>query len=172
MSEDRRKRSPLLWIIVAIGIAMLIVAAAVVAAFLILRTGPVPFAMAKHIEGPTLAPVTGTVMLDGKPLKHALVKFVPVVDSTNDPRPGLMSVGSTGADGNFTMAYATDGDGKSVMGAEIGLHQVQIQLNDLRGEQVIPPKYGTSKSELKVDVKLGMAPVHIALKSEPVEAPE
>ena len=33
------------------------------------------FSMMKHFEAPPLAPVSGTVTLDGKPLKQAIVKF-------------------------------------------------------------------------------------------------
>jgi hypothetical protein len=173
MSEIRKKRSPLLWIIVAIGVAMLVATTAITAiVFLMMPTGPTSLSMTKHFEAPALAPVTGTVTLDGKPLKHAIVKFVPIVDLTKSPRRGLTSFGITDADGKFEMTYATDADGKPILGAEIGPHQVQIQVNDLTGEQVIAANCGTSKSDLKADVKQGMLPHDIALKSVLVEAPK
>ncbi len=82
---------------------------------------------------------------------------------------GGTSIGLTDADGKFTLTYAK---GNAVMGAEIGPHQVQIQLNDPSGELVIPANYGTPNSDLKADVKIGMPPFDIALKSEPVKTSE
>lgn len=170
MSEDRKKPSALFWIIVAIGVAGLVVAVAMTAAFLMLATGQLPSPLTQHFDAPPVAPVAGRVTLDGKPLKHAIVKFVPVADSGQAWMKGSTSFGMTDEDGKFTLTYATDEDGKAVMGAVIGPHQVQIQLNDITGARLIPEKYGTSKSDLKADVKQGIPPLDIALKSEPVEA--
>jgi hypothetical protein len=172
MDEERKKRSAVLWIIVAIGATALVAAGLIMAAFLLFATGRVSSSLTKHVEAPALAPVTGTITLDGKPLKSAIVKFVPVVDPTKGPMRGSTSFGFTDTDGKYTLIYATGDDGKPVMGAVVGPHQVQIQLNDLSGEQSIPARYGASQSDLKADVKQGMPPVDIALKSETVKAPE
>jgi hypothetical protein len=169
MSENRKKRSVLFWIITAIGIASLVLAAAITAAFLLLPTIGMPFSTTKYPEAPSLAPVTGTVTLDGKPLKYAIIKYVPIVDSP--PRstlPAPTSIGITDGDGKYTLTYATE-NGKPVMGAVIGPHQVQIVVNDPSGKQAIPASYSTPKSGLKANVKIGMPPVDFALKSEPAE---
>lgn len=66
--------------------------------------------------GPQVAPVEGTVTLDGKPLDKILVEFFP---TTNGPR----SFGETDAQGKFTLM--TD-DGKTV-GAVVGNHKVTLK---------------------------------------------
>ena len=118
-----------------------------------------------------LAPVTGTVTIDGKPLKSAWVKFVPKFEGPDADKRGTTSVGFTDAEGKYTLTYAND-DGKPVLGAIIGSHQVQIQLNDPSGAQLIPQIYSTYRSELKADVAKGKGPFDFALKSEPVEKTE
>jgi len=127
------------------------------------------FSMMKHFEAPPLARVTGTVTLDGKPLKDAIVKFVPA--TTKDNYSLGTSFGMTDAAGKFELVYAND-DGKPILGAVIGQHQVQIQLNDVGGEQKLPLKYSTFDSTLKADVKKGMEPLKFELKSDPVEKTE
>ncbi|HEY2250110.1 MAG TPA: hypothetical protein VGH74_03575 [Planctomycetaceae bacterium] len=127
------------------------------------------FSMMKHFEAPPLARVTGTVTLDGKPLKDAIVKFVP--QTTKENYSLGTSFGMTDASGKYDLSYAND-DGTPIMGAVIGKHQVQIQLNDIGGEQKIPGRYSTFDSELKADVKKGMLPLDFELKSDPVEKTE
>lgn len=129
------------------------------------------FSMMKHFEGPPLAPVSGTVTLDGKPLNLAIVKFVPLVQGDSGKRAGATSFGFTDAAGKYSLTYATD-DGKPIMGAIIGPHQVQIQLNDPSGTQLVPLRYSTYQSELKADVKKGIGPQDFDLKSEPTEKTE
>ena len=127
--------------------------------------------MMKQLETPPLAPVTGTVTIDGKPLKDAIVKFVPIFEGPVGSKRGTTSFGFTGADGKYRLTYAND-EGTPIMGAVIGSHQVQIQLNDLTGAQLIPPIYSTYQSELKADVAKGKGPFDFALKSEPAEKTE
>ena len=130
--------------------------------------------MYKRFEAPPLAPVTGTVTLDGKPLKLAIVKFMPVTEASTGNegfKRGAASFGFTDAEGKYAMTYAT-ADGSPVMGALIGKHQVQIQLNDPAGAQLIPARYSTFQSELMVDVAKGKGPINFELKSDPPEKTE
>jgi len=127
------------------------------------------FSMMKHFDAPPLARVTGTVTLDGQPVKDAIVKFVPQGAGKNLTLG--TSIAMTDASGKFDLVYAND-DGKPIMGAVIGMHQVQVQLNDIGGAQKIPLKYSTYDSDLKADVKKGMAPLDFPLKSDPVEKTE
>jgi hypothetical protein len=129
------------------------------------------YSMMKRMDLPPLAVVSGTVTLDGKPLKAAIVKFIPRFEGPEAYKRGSSSFGFTDADGKYALTYANE-DGKPIMGAVIGPHQVQIQLNDLGGGQLIPSIYSTSQSELKADVKKGMGPVDFSLKSEPAESVE
>ncbi|HLJ12150.1 MAG TPA: hypothetical protein VKU82_13235 [Planctomycetaceae bacterium] len=128
-------------------------------------------AFKQFVPSAPLAPVSGTVTIDGKPLKNAIVKFVPKLEGPDSYKKGTTSFGWTDAEGKYTLTYANE-DGKPIMGAVIGPHQVQIQLNDIAGGQLLPPIYSTFQSQLKADVKKGMGPVNFDLKSEPVEAPE
>jgi hypothetical protein len=70
--------------------------------------------------GPTYAPVSGTVTLDGKPYGDAVVVFLPKATSDN-PNPGRSSAGETDGKGHFVLK--TD-DLKN--GAVIGKHLVRI----------------------------------------------
>ncbi len=71
--------------------------------------------------GPPVAPVKGRITLDGNPLPHASVSFQPVSTGKNvNPGPG--SLGTTDADGNYTLRVA----GQNLEGAYVGKHRVEI----------------------------------------------
>ena len=82
---------------------------------------------------PERVPVSGRVLIDGKPLKYGTVEFV--------PQGGRMSSGALDADGHFALSCFTPNDG-----ALIGKHQVQIradeQINDVTMRVHAPRKYG------------------------------
>jgi hypothetical protein len=93
---------------------------------------------------PTRVPVSGMVLIDGQPLKHGYVKFVPA--------NGRPSVGTIGQDGSFTLTCFDGGDG-----AIPGTHRVQVTANRIisntKIEWYAPSKYGdfrTSGIEIKV----------------------
>ncbi len=109
-----------------------------------------------------LAPVSGNVTLDSKPLAGALVSFLP------DARPGTMpavtSRGITDQQGNYTLATSDDRPG-----AVIGRHTVRIKTRlassdpsaeVLEGQSVqatperVPAKYNI-RTELSFDVPDG-----------------
>jgi hypothetical protein len=68
---------------------------------------------------PRRAPVSGQVLIDGKPLTYGFVQLLP-----KGARP---AVGEIGEDGRFTLSTFEDGDG-----AVLGTHAVRIQA----GEQI------------------------------------
>jgi hypothetical protein len=68
-----------------------------------------------------LAPVAGTVTLDGRPLAGARVGFEPVRAGA-DPEAGPGSYATTGADGRFTLTALT---GRK--GAVVGRHRVWVR---------------------------------------------
>jgi hypothetical protein len=102
-------------------------------------------------RGPQLAPVSGTVKLDGKPLALAEVTFQP----ENHSRA---SHGVADASGHYVLRYNRD-----EMGALVGPHSVQIRSAtevtlpngkfELR-PQLVPPRYN-SQTELRREVKAG-----------------
>jgi hypothetical protein len=81
---------------------------------------------------PSRVPVSGTVLIDGLPLKRGHVKFVP----TN----GRPSVGKIGEDGKFVLTCFDGTDG-----AIIGTHRVQVSANRIISNNKIewyaPSKY-------------------------------
>jgi hypothetical protein len=62
---------------------------------------------------PTRVPVTGTVLIDGQPLKKGFVRFI--------PESGRASSGELNAEGRFQLSTFEDHDG-----ALLGKHQVEI----------------------------------------------
>ena len=91
-----------------------------------MRTAPAALALLVGLAaagcggGPTIAPVSGKVTLDGKPYRDAVVSFQPV-GSKDSPNPGRGSAGVTNDKGEFTLLY----DGQK-NGAVVGPHRVRI----------------------------------------------
>jgi hypothetical protein len=86
--------------------------------------------------GPTYAPVSGVVKLDGKPYPKAVVSFQPVGTADN-PNPGRGSSAYTDENGRFVLM-----SDDQVMGAVVGKHLVRIMTrgNDVVGQS---PEGGT-----------------------------
>lgn len=111
-----------------------------------------------------LAPVSGVIKQNGKPLEGATVTFRPLgTEDKNAPT----SFGKTDAEGRFTLEVAT-----GERGAYVGKHRVTIEkqtevdsANDVNlGESQIPPKYNDdSKLEFEV-TKEGSAEANWDLK--------
>ncbi|WP_425395914.1 hypothetical protein [Aeoliella sp.] len=93
---------------------------------------------------PTRVPISGQVLIDGKPLPQAFVKFV--------PEEGRAAGGNTDSDGRFTLTCYEAGDG-----ASIGLHKVSVRATDAVSNVAIrwraPKKYqDIETSEIEVEV--------------------
>lgn len=116
--------------------------------------------------GPKTAPVSGTVLVDGKPMANLAVVFQPIGSKANE-NPGRGSYGTTDSNGKYTLFV----DGAS--GAVVGKHKVAIFTNlskdqltstpadtgSTDGEEpasaeIIPPKYN-DMTELTFDVPPG-----------------
>jgi hypothetical protein len=72
-----------------------------------------------------VAPVSGKIMLNGKPLAKASVTFSPVAVGGNI-EPGPSSTGKTDAEGRFTLTLI----GKDGSGAVVGKHKVRVAMLD------------------------------------------
>lgn len=104
-------------------------------------------------DTPELAPVEGTVTLDGQPLPDATVWFNPVGQ-------GRTSTGRTDAQGHFILSYGID-----KFGAMIGQHNVRITTLQQGGDENLPdqpksipekvPKNYFQDGALTADVKAG-----------------
>jgi hypothetical protein len=117
-------------------------------------------------RGPELAPVAGTVTLDGEPLANAQVQFQPTSH-------GPYSVATTNSLGQYVLEYTKDRPG-----AALGTHVVRITTQtttvdesgvEIQVPQRVPARYN-DRSELLREVKPGENEFNFALTSEP--APE
>ena len=72
-------------------------------------------------QGYKVAPVSGQVTLDGKPLAKAHVHFAPI-GSKDQVAPGPTSQGQTDAQGRYTLTL----DSTRKPGAVVGMHKVYI----------------------------------------------
>jgi hypothetical protein len=94
--------------------------------------------------GSELAPVTGRITLDGKPLEKADIVFQP--DSSKPPASGR-----TDANGRYELVYK-----RGVLGGVVGSNTVQITISSdvVANPPNIPARYNT-ETELKKEVKPG-----------------
>lgn len=82
-------------------------------------------------DRPALGTVSGTVMLDGRPLANAAVRFTPV-------GKGRTSQGITDNAGRYRLAYLRD-----IAGANLGRHAVRITTatEENGGRETLPQRY-------------------------------
>lgn len=104
---------------------------------------------------PGRVPISGQILIDGKPLEKALVRFV--------PSEGRSSLGQTDSDGRFTLTCYEKNDG-----ATLGKYRVSIiALTSLSGDRVlarVPKKYTTADtSELEVEIQEARDDVEIKI---------
>jgi len=106
---------------------------------------------------PDVAPVTGTVTLDGQPLEGVRVSFIP------DGSRG--STGKTDAQGKYELRFVGP-----QMGAKVGSHTVLITTSESSddtgetSEERVPAKYN-AESELTAEVKPEAQSIDFALTS-------
>jgi glycine/D-amino acid oxidase-like deaminating enzyme len=118
--------------------------------------------LAAGCGGASVAPVSGRVTLDGKPLANAAVHFQPKA-TENNLNPGPGSDAMTDDNGNFTLKVVTTGQ----EGAIVGKHRVEISkyartreidpTSDQReapARNLVPAKYN-DKTELEFVVPPG-----------------
>jgi hypothetical protein len=75
--------------------------------------------------GPSMAPVTGRVTFNGKPVGEASITFAPLPKSEGDKEPGKAATGFTDAEGKYALSTYRNYDG-----ALVGKHQVIVALED------------------------------------------
>jgi hypothetical protein len=95
-------------------------------------------------SGPKIVPISGQVLIDGKPLQFGYVRFI--------PQDSRLSGGALDAQGRFKLTCLREGDG-----AVIGRHMVEIlsqkPLSDTKIQWLAPKKFADhSTSGLSYDV--------------------
>jgi hypothetical protein len=114
-----------------------------------------------------LVPVKGRVLLDGKPIEGAAVLFEPEVG-------GVPATGVTDANGDFKLSTSGHGEGATAGLNKVSVaKQVPVEPNRKVEEgEIVPMRSETpdfyaspQTSGLTVEVKRGMAPVELQLKS-------
>ena len=105
-------------------------------------------------DRPQLGTVGGTVTLDGMPLPDATVLFTP------DGR-GRPSIGTTGPDGRYELAYLRD-----ITGANPGRHTVRITTATAEngGRETLPGRYHAA-TVLEAEVRAGTNTIDFPLTS-------
>lgn len=108
---------------------------------------------------PDLAPVTGTVKLDGEPLPNVLVSFYP----QSGGRPGT---GVTDEQGKYELLYVD-----REKGTKLGPNRVEVTMMWPDGEPTpgvkdkVPPAYQGANSTLSFEVQAGKNVYDIDMKS-------
>ena len=128
---------------------------------------PLAAILATGCGGPKLAPVSGKITLENKPLPKARITFQPMEGGVN---PGVGSYGEADDNGEYTLK-PVDGKGS---GALVGKHRVEISLlkegtnpedDRQRTVNLVPPQYNL-KSTLTFEVKPGSNTVDWPLTSK------
>jgi hypothetical protein len=103
-----------------------------------------------RLKLPPLAHVTGTVTLDGKPLKGATVYFAPLEPEMKDAKKerARTSFGITDDQGKYVMIYI-----EKTKGVAVGKCRVWLDLVGPNG-QVIPPSYTEATMQVR-EIKPG-----------------
>lgn len=108
-------------------------------------------------SGGKVAPVSGTITLDGKPLSNALVAFQPIADA-GKPSPGMGSTGVTDATGKYTLKTVDTDRPGAVVAKHSVIINMKIESSDLDTlrppQKGLPAKYNL-QSELQFDVQPG-----------------
>jgi hypothetical protein len=119
---------------------------------------------------PPLAPVSGTVTLDGQPLAGARLEFIPELSKGTKGPPSL---GTSDQTGHYELTTLRQ------KGAAVGFHKVKIIAEgpaggaaDARPKSLIPPRYNDPSSsgfscEVKTVNKGETNEVNLPLTSKP-----
>jgi hypothetical protein len=106
---------------------------------------------------PDLAPVSGVVTLDGKPLGDAIVLFTSAA--------GMSSFGKTDTTGRYRVAYRSNLEGAAIGPSVVRITTNQTELPGAGYRDPIPAKYN-SASTLKAEVKPGGNTIDFPLSSK------
>jgi hypothetical protein len=114
----------------------------------------------KSADFPDLAPVSGTITMDGEPLANASVTF--------ESEKGATSFATTDAEGKYVLAYKGPHMGAGIGGNVVRVTTALDAPPDPRWRDPIPAIYN-EKSELTATVAAGENVFDFALESKPVK---
>jgi hypothetical protein len=113
--------------------------------------------------GPKLVPVSGTVMLDGKPLSHCGVSFS--ADTSKGNKGALSSVGRLDARGQYTLRTFGVKASEGGTGAPVGWYKVTLRVGPGDPDLKVNPNYlDPNKTPLSIEVVADPAPDAYDLK--------
>jgi hypothetical protein len=97
-----------------------------------------------------VAPVTGKVTCNGKPITEGYIIFTPIVSGSADPaKSGKSAYATIKPDGTYSLTTYDEGDG-----ALIGKHEVRIYKPDPEDdEQIVVNRFACSRRVLEVTVE-------------------
>jgi len=104
-------------------------------------------------DGTKYVKVSGTVTLDGKPYKNAIVSFQPLA-TKNNPNPGFGSTGLTDENGHYTL-MSTDGH----TGAVPGKHLIRIRTKVDDPSAVVDASVGSPDDPFPKGKKAELEPI-------------
>jgi hypothetical protein len=108
-------------------------------------------------SGPEMGQVSGTVTLDGQPVRGLEVSFEPV-----DPSLGTTAIGYTQEDGSYALHYPGEREG-----APVGEYIVRISGgDDDDGPPISIPSRYNRDTELRETIEAGDNPIDFPLESE------
>lgn len=135
-------------------------------------------------SGPKLAPVEGTVTLDGKPLANKSLMFTPI-----EGTEGNGAGGTSDAEGKYTLKAMIPGATRDYSGIGPGRYRVMVFEATISGDAVVedegdepavaiapamgggnlefPAIYGTEQSPLVLEVPESGGEINVELKSNP-----
>jgi hypothetical protein len=107
--------------------------------------------------GPTLHPMQGQVLFEGKPVAGAFVTLHPQSPDAGAPRP----TGETGADGRFALTSFTGGDGApagdyrvTVVWYQTAKPRTKAEADEVRATNRLPARYASPEtSQLAVRIE-------------------
>jgi hypothetical protein len=102
--------------------------------------------------GSKMAPVTGRVLCNSRPVAAAQVTFSPVARAADEVEPGKSATGFTNAEGLFALSTHQELDG-----AQVGMHEVMVELDDTN------PSPCKRLVRIKLEVKPGVNDFNIEL---------
>lgn len=123
--------------------------------------------MGSKLKLPPLGRVTGSIKIDGQPVRNARIEFYPA--ETLSPSGGgknyATSMAISDGNGNFEVYY-----GANIPGAVVGKHTIMISAQDQHGREMVPPTWNSASTQM-YEVKSGSNKVTFEIQTDGLGGP-